>query len=79
MQASDNNGASDYSIGNLFADVPLHADNEALDKLLAGGRFRLERIVSTGQATAPGEWYDQEDDEWVVLLKIGRASCRERV
>jgi len=32
MQASDNNGASDYSIGNLFADVPLHADNEALDK-----------------------------------------------
>jgi cupin 2 domain-containing protein len=75
MQASDNNGASDYSIGNLFADVPLHADNEALDKLLAGGRFRLERIVSTGQATAPGEWYDQEDDEWVVLLS-GSAGLR---
>ena len=29
---------------------------------------RVERIVSTGQATPPGEWYDQDGDEWVVLL-----------
>jgi cupin 2 domain-containing protein len=75
MQFSDDNGASEFSIGNLFADVSLRADSEALDELLAGGRFRLERIVSTGQATAPGEWYDQEDDEWVVLLS-GSAGLR---
>jgi cupin 2 domain-containing protein len=75
MQASENNGASELSIGNLFADVPHQADNEALNELLAGGRFRLGRIVSTGQATAPGEWYDQDDDEWVVLLS-GSAGLR---
>lgn len=28
----------------------------------------MERIVSTGQATAPGEWLEEELDEWVVLL-----------
>ncbi|MEW5920012.1 MAG: cupin domain-containing protein [Bacillota bacterium] len=32
----------------------------------------IERIVSAGQASPPGFWYDQEQDEWVVLLQ-GRA------
>jgi len=30
--------------------------------------MRIERIVSTGQASPPGFWYDQADDEFVVLL-----------
>lgn len=33
--------------------------------------MRLLRIVSHGQATPPGEWWDQPDDEWVVLLAGG--------
>ena len=37
--------------------------------------MRIERIVSTGQATPPGEWLDQQDDEWVALL-AGRAGLR---
>lgn len=36
--------------------------------LLERAALRLERIVSLGHATPPGEWYDQERDEWVVLL-----------
>jgi cupin 2 domain-containing protein len=32
----------------------------------------LERIVSWGQATPSGEWYDQDTNEWVILLH-GRA------
>ena len=39
--------------------------------LLATGNFRLERIVSNGQATPPGEWYDQDTHEWVALLSGG--------
>ena len=31
--------------------------------------MRVERIVSTGQASPPGEWYTQHRDEWVVLLQ----------
>ena len=31
--------------------------------------FKLERIISTGQVTPEGEWYDQEKDEWVILLQ----------
>jgi cupin 2 domain-containing protein len=61
--------------GNLFDDVAESLDEEAVETLLASGTMRLVRIVSTGQATPEGEWYDQDDWEWVVLLK-GAAGLR---
>ena len=51
------------------------AQEEVFDELLRGGSFRLERIVSKGQATPAGSWYDQPHDEWVLLL-CGRALLR---
>ena len=58
----------DPTVRNLFegADAPGREDFFAL---LAGRSFRLERIVSRGQPTPPGEWYDQTDDEWVMLAQ----------
>lgn len=41
---------------------------EVFEKLLSTSCFTLERIVSTGQSTPPGQWYDQSQDEWVILL-----------
>ena len=35
------------------------------------GAVRIERIVSSGQPTPEGDWYDQDQDEWVVLLRGG--------
>jgi len=57
--------------GNLFAGLPDARPAECFDTLLEAGACRLQRIVSLGQATPPGEWYDQDDDEWVVVLKGG--------
>lgn len=37
--------------------------------LLEAPGLRLERIVSTGQSTPPGQWYDQVTSEWVVVLR----------
>lgn len=60
--------------GSLFADLPAASlADERFDLLHRGGGVRIERIVSTGQASAPGAWFDQAQDEWVVLLK-GSAS-----
>ncbi|MDH3234101.1 MAG: cupin domain-containing protein [Alphaproteobacteria bacterium] len=61
--------------GNLFQDLPERLDEEAMETLLSRAGMRLERIVSTGQTTAEGEWYDQSDWEWVVLL-TGSAGLR---
>ena len=33
------------------------------------GKAKLERIVSNGEASEPGFWYDQDDDEWCALIK----------
>jgi cupin 2 domain-containing protein len=61
--------------GNLFTDVESPLAAERVDVLLDGGPMRLERIISEGHATPPGEWYDQDRDEWVVVLR-GSASVR---
>jgi cupin 2 domain-containing protein len=58
-------------MANLFADLPEKADGELLHDLLSCPGLRIERIVSTGQASPPGFWYDQDWDEWVVLLSGG--------
>ena len=55
-------------IANLFANVTPGLAAERFEPLVETQSLRLERIVSAGHATPPGEWYDQERDEWVVLL-----------
>ena len=54
---------------NLFHDLPDGTPDETLDVLFDDQKVRIERIVSTGQATPEGEWFDQGRDEWVVLLR----------
>jgi cupin 2 domain-containing protein len=58
--------------GNLFADVPHRSASEKITTLLTSGAVRIERIVSHGQASPPGFWYDQPQAEWVIVL-AGRA------
>lgn len=53
---------------NLLNPLQTQPSEEVFEELFRGGSFRVERIVSTGQATAEGEWYDQSQAEWVVLL-----------
>jgi cupin 2 domain-containing protein len=54
--------------GKLFDGLPERLPEENFLTLLDQPGFRLERIVSTGQATPAGEWYDQPQPEWVILL-----------
>lgn len=53
---------------NLFGDVPADLPEELVQTLLGTSKLRIERIVSHGHASPEGFWYDQETDEWVVLL-----------
>jgi cupin 2 domain-containing protein len=55
--------------GNIFADVERPLADEAASDLVASPNVRIERIVSHGQAMPAGAWYDQEWDEWVIVLK----------
>ena len=57
------------NISNLFTQIPEILEDEVFEDILNNGAFKLERIVSKGHATPEGEWYDQENNEWVILLK----------
>jgi len=62
--------------GNLFAAMPRQAlPEEIVLQLAATSDLRIERIVSTGQASPVDYWYDQERNEWVMLLR-GAARLR---
>jgi cupin 2 domain-containing protein len=54
--------------GNLFADIPAHLPQEQIVELLTAPDIVIKRIVSTGQKSPPGFWYDQEWAEWVIVL-----------
>jgi cupin 2 domain-containing protein len=63
-------------IASLFADLPRStASDEQISELFGRRGLRIERIVSTGQCSPPGFWYDQPDGEWVLLLR-GAARLR---
>jgi cupin 2 domain-containing protein len=61
--------------GNLLAGLPPRQAEEQVERLIDGRTIRIERTVSTGQASPPGFWYDQPGDEFVVLL-AGAARLR---
>ena len=54
---------------NLFCLPARLPQDEWLDTLLQRGDIRIERIISTGQSSPPGFWYDQAEDEWVAVLQ----------
>ena len=60
---------------NLFADLPKVLPDEFFTTLLEVANVRIERVVSHGHASAPDFWYDQDQHEWVIVLK-GAARLR---
>lgn len=49
--------------------LPTAERNELSEKLIETAGITIERIISTGQVTPDGKWFDQEKDEWVLLLQ----------
>ncbi|MGQ9365435.1 cupin domain-containing protein [Azospirillum sp. ST 5-10] len=60
---------------NLLRDLPAGLAQELFTTLAEAGPVRVERIVSTGQASPEGFWYDQDGDEFVLVVQ-GAAELR---
>ncbi|MBD2078508.1 cupin domain-containing protein [Leptolyngbya sp. FACHB-17] len=56
-------------IGNIFEIGERSLDRELFEPLIETDQLLIERIISTGQTTPEGEWYNQPRDEWVLLLQ----------
>lgn len=55
--------------GNIFCGIPEEIPEEVFETISGGAAVKIERIISRGQATPAGKWYDQDLNEWVILLQ----------
>lgn len=60
---------------NIFNNIPADLSEEVFQTLCKSENVHIERIISNGQSTPENEWYDQENNEWVILLQ-GKAGIR---
>jgi cupin 2 domain-containing protein len=62
-------------VANFFAAIAADISEELIQSLLTQPSLRIERIVSRGHSSPDNFWYDQDQDEWVLVLK-GSARLR---
>jgi len=53
---------------NIFNDIKIDKDNELFETIFKNEVIKIERIISYGQTSAPNFWYNQDKDEFVLLL-----------
>jgi cupin 2 domain-containing protein len=61
--------SSDCDTGNVFLGIPEHLPEELITSLLSGQHIRVDRIVSHGHSSPADFWYDQDQHEWVMVLR----------
>ena len=54
---------------NIFNNILPYCDKEIFDTLLQNQNIKIERIISYGQTSPDSFWYDQEENEFVLLLE----------
>ncbi|MDY6915929.1 MAG: cupin domain-containing protein [Candidatus Cloacimonadota bacterium] len=55
-------------MNNIFHNIPHELPEELVETLLESRILRIERIVSRGHCSEPEFWYDQDKNEWIILL-----------
>ncbi|MGV8074075.1 MAG: cupin domain-containing protein [Syntrophobacteraceae bacterium] len=56
-------------IKGIFSGIPEKIQGEWFEELLRTKSLKIERIVSDAHSSPEGFWYDQEQNEWVLLLQ----------
>ena len=58
-------------LSNIFESIPDKFDDELIDLIIQHGDVKIERIVSRGHTSPKSGWYQQDYNEWVIVLKGG--------
>ncbi len=54
---------------NMFSGIPGKIREEIFETLVNKEHIKIERIISSGQSSPENFWYDQDKNEWIILLK----------
>ncbi|HEX2228669.1 MAG TPA: cupin domain-containing protein [Candidatus Binatia bacterium] len=57
------------SVRNIYTGARPASGAEIFETLFEAGAVRIERITSHASSSPEGFWYDQEQDEWILLLR----------
>ncbi len=57
------------STTNLFQNIPQHLPEELFETIAQSDNIKIEKIISDGHTSPPGFWYDQDQNEFVLVLK----------
>lgn len=60
---------------NILHNIPAKLPEEVFEDIIKTSSVRIERIISKGHTTSSNEWYDQDEHEWVLVVK-GEAIIR---
>jgi cupin 2 domain-containing protein len=60
---------------SLLENIPTEIPQEIFQDILKTDSLRIERIISKGHATPKDDWYEQSENEWVLVIQ-GQAQLR---
>ena len=56
-------------LDNIFSKIPTNLKDEVFEEIIKSNFIKIERIISKGHSTPKSQWYNQDRDEWVILLQ----------
>lgn len=54
---------------NVFENIIIDKEQEQFFELIKNDNIRIEKIVSNGQSSPINFWYEQKENEFVLILK----------
>jgi len=54
---------------NIFNNIPEVIPEEIIDTIIESDSVKIERIISKGHSSPENFWYDQDKNEWIIILK----------
>ena len=54
---------------NIFDSTPDEISDELFENIVSGNHIKVERIISKGHSSPKSGWYDQTENEWVIVLE----------
>ena len=60
---------------NIYKQIPDNLSEEVFEVLVQSKAVKIERIISKGHKSPDTGWYDQEKNEWVLVLKGNASIC----
>lgn len=59
----------EYKTNNFFDYLPHEVPEEIFECLIDSKSIKIEKIISKGQITADNAYYNQDRNEWLILLQ----------